>query len=141
MMKDILISVYDVLKKDKDIESIVGDNIYASYLPQYNKSPAIVYSLVSSTYDSELGVDTDFVRTIVQISCHETTFKKARVLSRKVKKLFQNLSREVAGINIQATFIKSDFILGGGEVGKFDADEYIHILEFEFFHNEPKEGK
>lgn len=140
-MNDVLISVYEILSSDKDIVNIVGKNINASYLPQYSKSPAIVYSLVSSTYDSEFGGDTDLVKTIVQISCHETTFKRARVLSRKVKKLFQNLSKEVAGVNIQATFINSDFILGGGEVGKFDADEYIHILEFEFFHNEPKEVK
>ena len=133
MNKDFLQSIFEYLSSSKELKAIVGDNIFPMYIPQYDKIPAIVYHPVSVAYDSELGRDSGFQKAIVQFDCHETTFKKARILSRLIKKMFQDYHGDMFGTNIQAVFIKSDIIINDTANNKFDALNSVHVLEFEFF--------
>lgn len=133
MSKDFLQSLYEYLASNKELKAIVGENIFPMYIPQYDKIPALVYYPVSANYDSALEKDTGFKRVIVQFDCHEKTFKKARLLSRLIIKMFQDYCGDMCGTNVQATFIKSDIILNDSNNNKFDALDSIHVIEFEFF--------
>lgn len=131
--KDFLQSLYEFLMANQNLRQIVGDKIYPMFIPQYDKIPAIVYYPVSANYDSALQRDTGFQRVIIQIDCHELTFKKARTLSRLIKTMFQDYQGDMFGTNIEAVFIRSDFILNNTSNNKFDATDSVHVLEFEFF--------
>ena len=133
MKKDFLQSINEYLNSNAELKKIVGDNIYPMFIPQYDKIPALVYYPVSASYDSALQKDTGFERIIVQFDCHEKTFKKARKLSRLLKEMFQDYHGDMFGTKVQATFIKSDFIVNDTSSNKFDATDSVHVIEFEFF--------
>lgn len=133
MKKDFLQSLFEYLSSNKELNKIVGDNIFPMFIPQYDKIPALVYYPVSIIYDTEFEKDSDFVKITIQFDCHEKTFKKARTLSRLIKKMFQDYHGDMYGTNIQAVFIKNDIIINDNLTNKFDTLDSIHILEFEFF--------
>lgn len=135
-MKDICQAVYEKLCSDLDIFSSVSDRVYPIVLPEDAPLPAIVYAPVLANYDSALQGDTGFVRQTIQFVCHDTTYKKARVLSRKVKKLFQDYTGDMCGLNIEAVFIKSDYEYNENTALKFDTNEFMSSIEFEFHYNE-----
>lgn len=135
-MKDFFEALYSYLTQKTEVKEIVGNKIYPSILPQDAAIPAIVYRPISAGYDSLLGGDSGFVRQIVQIVCFDKTFKKVRILSRKVKKAIQDLNGLMGGLKIEAVFIRSDFELSSNTALKYNVDEYMSILEFEFFFNE-----
>jgi len=89
-MKDICQAVYERLCSDKNIYRYVCDRIYPIVLPEDAPLPAIVYTPVLANYDSALQGDTGYVRQTIQFVCHDTTYKKSRELSRKVKRVFQD---------------------------------------------------
>ena len=121
---------------DKSISKCVGDRIYPIMLPEDAPLPAIVYSPTLANYDSALQGDTGYVRQTMQFVCHDKTYKRARELSRKVKKLFQDYKGDMCGLVIQAVFIKSDYEYNSNTALKFDTDEYMSSIEFEFHFNE-----
>lgn len=135
-MKDICQAVYEKLCSDLNISRYVCGRIYPIVLPEDAPLPAIVYTPVLANYDSALQGDTGFVRQTMQFVCHDTTYKKARELSRKVKCVFQDYSGDMCGLNIQAVFIKSDYEYNGNTALKFDTNEYMSSIEFEFHFNE-----
>lgn len=135
-MKDICQAVYEYLSGDIAIQSRVQGRIYPILLPQDKPLPAIVYAPVIANYDSALQGDTGFVKQTIQFVCHDTTYKKTRELSRMVKKAFQDYHGDMCGLFIQAVFIKSDYEYNANTSLKFDMDEYMSSLEFEFFFNE-----
>jgi len=138
-MKDICQALYEYLKSVDAIEEKVGDRIYPILLPQDCYLPAIVYSPVYCDYDSALQGDTGFVKQTVQIVCHDTTYKKTRELSRLVKNAIQDYRGDMKGLNIQAVFIKTDYELSGNTSLKFNTEEYMSSIEFEFHFNENEE--
>ena len=135
-MKDICQAVYEKLCSDKSISKCVSDRIYPIVLPEDAPLPAIVYSPTLANYDSALQGDTGYVRQTMQFVCHEKTYKKARELSRRVKRLFQDYKGDMCGLVIQAVFIKSDYEYNSNTALKFDTDEYMSSIEFEFHFNE-----
>lgn len=135
-MKDICQAVYEKLCSDLNISRYVCGRIYPIVLPEDAPLPAIVYTPVLANYDSALQGDTGFVRQTMQFVCHDATYKKARELSRKVKCVFQDYSGDMCGLNIQAVFIKSDYEYNGNTALKFDTNEYMSSIEFEFHFNE-----
>jgi hypothetical protein len=138
-MKDICQAVFEQLCSDENITNLVGKRIYPEVMPEDAPLPAIVYSPVSATYDSALQGDTGFVRQTMQFVCHDSTYKKSRELSRMVKNVFQDYHGDMCGLNIQAVFIKSDYEYNGNTVLKFDLNEYMSSIEFEFHFNEKEE--
>lgn len=139
-MKDICQAVYEKLCSNTDIFQCVGNRIYPILLPQDAVLPAIVYTPVIANYDSALQGDTGYVRQTIQFVCHDKTYKKARELSRKVKNVFQDLHGDMCGLNIQAVFIKSDYEYNGNTALKFDTNEYMASIEFEFHFNEERDA-
>ena len=97
-MKDICQAVYEKLCSDSSISRYVCGRIYPIVLPEDAPLPAIVYTPVLANYDSALQGDTGFVRQTMQLVCHDTTYKKARELSRKVKCVFQDYSGDMCGL-------------------------------------------
>lgn len=138
---DILIGLYNHLSNDEKIKKIVGNKIYPVILPQNVTLPAIVYSSVLANYDSALQGDTGFVRQTIQIVSHAKTYKEARELSRLIKKIIQNLHGNMGGVFIEAVFIKTDYELNTNTSLKFDTEEYMCSIEFEFYYIENKEVK
>lgn len=138
---DILIGLYNHLSNDEKIKKIVGNKIYPVILPQNLVLPAIVYSSVLTNYDSALQGDTGFVRQTIQIVSHAKTYKEARELSRLIKKIIQNLHGNMGGVFIEAVFIKTDYELNTNTSLKFDTEEYMCSIEFEFYYIENKEVK
>ena len=138
---DILIGLYNHLSNDEKIKKIVGNKIYPVILPQNIALPAIVYSSVLANYDSALQGDTGFVRQTIQIVSHAKTYKEARELSRLIKKRIQNLHGNMGGVFIEAVFIKTDYELSTNTALKFDTEEYMCSIEFEFYYIENKELK
>lgn len=139
-MKDICQAVYERLCSDANISRYVCGRIYPIVLPEDAPLPAIVYTPVLANYDSALQGDTGFVRQTIQFVCHDTTYKKSRELSRKVKRVFQDYHGDMCGLNIQAVFIKSDYEYNGNTALKFDTDEYMSSIEFEFHFNEERDA-
>jgi len=139
MNKDFLQCLYEHLTNSQELTAVVGQNIFPLFIPQNEQIPALIYYPISTNYDTALQKDTGFVRTIIQFDCHDKTFKKARQLSRIVKKIFQNFSGDMNGIRVEATFIKSDLVINDSTNNKFDAKDTIHIIEFEFYFIENKE--
>ena len=133
---DFLQALYTYMSSKTELTNIVGSKIYPMFIPQKQTIPAITYYPVSTTYGSELCKDNGFVRCIVQFDCHEKNFKKARQLSRVIKNIFQDLHGNMGGIDIQATFIRSDIVLNSGESNRVDTEDTIHIIEIEFYFNE-----
>ena len=135
-MKDICQALYEYLSADADIKNRVRGRIYPIVLPQNAPLPAIVYSPVLANYDSALQGDTGFVRQTVQFVSHDTTYKKTRELSRLIKKALQDYQGDMNGLCIQAVFVKSDYEYNGNTALKFDTEEYMSSIEFEFYFNE-----
>ena len=135
-MKDICQAVYEHLASQTVISELVNKRIYPSILPEDAPLPSIVYSPILANYDSALQGDTGFVRQTIQFVCHASTFKKARELSRLVKKTFQDYTGDMQGLDIQAVFIKSDYEYNGNTSLKFDTEEFMSSIEFEFHFNE-----
>ena len=135
-MKDICQAVYEHLCSQTVISELVNKRIYPSILPEDAPLPSIVYSPILANYDSALQGDTGFVRQTIQFVCHASTFKKARELSRLVKKTFQDYKGDMQGLDIQAVFIKSDYEYNGNTSLKFDTEEFMSSIEFEFHFNE-----
>lgn len=138
-MKDICQAVYEQLCSETAINELVKKRIYPSILPEDAPLPSIVYSPILANYDSALQGDTGFVRQTIQFVCHASTFKKARELSRLVKKTFQDYTGDMQGLEIQAVFIKSDYEYNGNTSLKFDTEEFMSSIEFEFHFNEKQE--
>ena len=135
-MKDICQALYEYLSADAEIKNRVRGRIYLIVLPQNAPLPAIVYSPVLANYDSALQGDTGFVRQTVQFVSHDTTYKKTRELSRLIKKALQDYQGDMNGLCIQAVFVKSDYEYNGNTALKFDTEEYMSSIEFEFYFNE-----
>ncbi len=135
-MKDICQALYEYLSADADIKKRINGRIYPIVLPQNALLPAIVYSPVLANYDSALQGDTGFVRQTVQFVSHDTTYKKTRELSRLIKKALQDYQGDMNGLCIQAVFVKSDYEYNGNTALKFDTEEYMSSIEFEFYFNE-----
>ena len=135
-MKDICQALYEYLSADAEIKNRVRGRIYPIVLPQNAPLPAIVYSPVLANYDSALQGDTGFVRQTVQFVSHDTTYKKTRELSRLIKKALQDYQGDMNGLCIQAVFVKSDYEYNGNTALKFDTEEYMSSIEFEFYFNE-----
>lgn len=135
-MIDICQAVYGHLCSQSKIVERVGKRIYPSILPEDAPLPSIVYSPILANYDSALQGDTGYVRQTIQFVCHDSTFKKARELSRLVKKAFQDYKGDMQGLEIQAVFIKSDYEYNGNTSLKFDTEEFMSSIEFEFHFNE-----
>lgn len=135
-MTDICQAVYGYLCSQSKIVERVGKRIYPSILPEDAPLPSIVYSPILANYDSALQGDTGYVRQTMQFVCHDSTFKKARELSRLVKKAFQDYKGDMQGLEIQAVFIKSDYEYNGNTSLKFDTEEFMSSIEFEFHFNE-----
>ena len=135
-MKDICQALYEYLSADADIKKRINGRIYPIVLPQNALLPAIVYSPVLANYDSALQGDTGFVRQTVQFVSHDTTYKKTRELSRLIKKALQDYQGDMNGLCIQAGFVKSDYEYNGNTALKFDTEEYMSSIEFEFYFNE-----
>lgn len=135
-MKDIFQAAYEHLCNNQAIQAKVQGRIFPVVLPQEEPLPAIVYSPTMANYDSALQGDTGYVRQTIQFVCHERTFKLARQLSRLVKKAFQDYKGDMCGLEIQAVFIKSDYEYNGNTSLKFDTEEYMSSIEFEFHFNE-----
>ena len=135
-MKDICQALYEYLSADADIKKRINGRIYPIVLPQNALLPAIVYSPVLANYDSALQGDTGFVRQTVQFVSHDTTYKKSRELSRLIKKALQDYEGDMNGLCIQAVFVKSDYEYNGNTALKFDTEEYMSSIEFEFYFNE-----
>ena len=135
-MKDICQALYEYLSADAEIKNRVRGRIYPIVLPQNALLPAIVYSPVLANYDSALQGDTGFVRQTVQFVSHDTTYKKTRELSRLIKKALQDYQGDMNGLLIQAVFVKSDYEYNGNTALKFDTEEYMSSIEFEFYFNE-----
>ena len=135
-MMDICQAIYAYLNENEQIRECVGNKIFPIMLPEDAPLPAIVYSPVLANYDSALQGDTGFVRQTIQFVCHDRTFKKARELSRWVKRAFQDFHGNMCGLEIQAVFIKTDYEYNGNTALKFNTEEYLSSIEFEFYYNE-----
>lgn len=135
---DICEGLFKHLSENEEITNEVGNRIYPIVLPQNCVLPSLVYAPVLANYDSALGGDTGFVRQTIQITSHAKTYKKARSLSRLVKKAIQDLHGNMGGVFIDATFIKTDSELNGNTSLKFDVDEFMSFIEFEFHYKEEK---
>lgn len=135
-MKDICQALYEYLSADADIKNRVKGRIYPIVLPQDAPLPAVVYSPVLANYDSALQGDTGFVRQTIQFVSHDKTYKKTRELSRLIKKALQDYQGDMNGLFIQAVFVKSDYEYNGNTALKFDTEEFMSSLEFEFYFNE-----
>lgn len=72
----------------------------------------------------------------MQFVSHDTTYKKTRELSRLIKKALQDYQGDMNGLLIQAVFVKSDYEYNGNTALKFDTEEYMSSIEFEFYFNE-----
>ena len=135
-MKDICVALYEYLSRDAELKAQIEDRLYPVVLPQSASLPAVVYTPMLAGYDSALTGDTGYVRQSIQINCHGKTFKKARELSRLIKSKLQDFHGDMRGLHIEAVFIKSDFLSDSNTALKFDTDEYMWVIEFEFHFNE-----
>ena len=135
-MKDICIAVYEYLMGIAEIKTMIQERLYPEMQPQDAKLPSIVYSPVLANYDSALQGDTGYVRQTIQFVCHAKTFGKARELSRIIKRALQDYQGDMNGLNIQAVFIKTDYVYNGNTALKFSEDEYMSSIEFEIHFNE-----
>ena len=61
---------------------------------------------------------------------------KRQELSRMVKRAFQDFHGNMCGLEIQAVFIKTDYEYNGNTALKFNTEEYLSSIEFEFYYNE-----
>ena len=135
-MKDLCQALYEYLSANAAISKRIDGRIYPIVLPQDAPLPAIVYAPVLANYDSALQGDTGFVRQTIQFVAHDKTYKKSRELSRLIKKALQDYEGDMNGLYIQAVFIKSDYEYNGNTALKFDTEEYMSSIEFEFYFNE-----
>lgn len=139
-MKDICQAIYEYLSRDAQVRERVGGRLYPVMLPQDAPLPAIVYSPVLANYDSALTGDTGYVRQTIQFNCHDTTFMKARELSRLIKRKLQDYHGEMSGLYIEAVFIKSDFLENANTALKFSNEEYMAVIEFDIHYNEERDA-
>ena len=135
-MTDICQAIYAYLSKNEQIRERVGNKIFPIMLPEDAPLPAIVYSPEIANYESALQGETGYVRQAEQCVCHDRTLKKARELSRLVKHAFQDFHGNMCGLEIQAVFIKTDYEYNGNTALKFNTEEYLSSIEFEFYYNE-----
>lgn len=135
---DICEALFKYFNEDVDIINIVKMNIYPLYIPQGITLPAITYQPTSAKYDSTLTGDSSYVRQNIQINCHETSFKKARILSNLIRSKLINYHGKMYGVEIEAVFVKTDMVLTNNSIENFSTERYMSVLEIEIHFNEKK---
>ena len=124
--------IHKYLTENMEIIAVVNNRIYPFVLPQEPVLPSIVYQPINSVYPENLQKHSGFVRQTVQFTIHDKTFGKARTAGRKLKKLLQDFSGDMFGIDILATHLISDFMIGPSSQTQYDLQAYSNILECVF---------
>lgn len=138
-MKDFFECLNGFMKNEPSLKTLFGERIYPMILPQNPKFPCMVYQPITTMYHRNLQEESRFVRQVVQFTVHQTTFGKARSARKTVKRVFQDFSGNMNGVNVQAVHTVSDLTGGNGTTTQYSTDEYCAILEFEFQYMEDKE--
>lgn len=138
-MSDLLAALFSYLNQDAEIRKIVGSRIYPMVIPQSSAIPALVYCPTAAKHDDVLGGSSGYIKQNMQISCHDTTFKKARKLSQLIRRKLQDYHGDMFGVRIEAVFIETDFVLGNGTAINYKEEQFIAVLEFCIHYNEIKE--
>lgn len=128
------------LRDNETLNAVVAGRIYPQVLPQQSNFPSIMYTPTTVTYDNALQTHTGFVRQMVQLSIHDSTFGKARQIGHIVRQVLQDYSGNMCGVHVQATHTISDIMSTEDNSTMYNTSEYVNILEFEFQYTEVNNG-
>ena len=131
-MPDILECVYAYLI-DKNI---AGGKIYPEIIPQDTKLPAIAYTQINCSRDTALQKDTGFARVNLQFNCYSDTFASARALGREIISALQDYKGDMNGSDIQAVFIRNEYITTGTLKQSYDTERFTSVIETEIYYME-----
>jgi hypothetical protein len=131
-MPDILEGVYGYLAK----KNIANGKIYPEIIPQDTELPAIAYTQTNCNRDSALQKDTGFARINLQFNCYSDTFAFARALGREIISALQDYKGDMNGIDIQAVFIRNEYITTGTLKQSYDTERFTSVIETEIYYME-----
>jgi len=126
-MNDILKSVYSYLAG----KNIAGGKIYPEIIPQDTDLPAIAYTQTNCNRDSALQKDTGFARINLQFNCYSDTFASARALGKQIISALQDYKGNMNGSDIQAIFIRNEYITTGTLKQSYDTERFTSVIETE----------
>lgn len=135
-MKDFFENLNGFMQAEPSLKKMFGGRIYPLILPQKPQFPCIVYQPITTVYHRNLQVESKFIRQVVQLTIHDTTFAKVRTARKEVKKVFQDFSGKMGDLTIQAVHTVSDLTGGSGTTTQYSVDEFTAILEYEFGYEE-----
>jgi len=131
-MPDILEGVYGYLAE----KNIAGGKIYPEIIPQDTELPAIAYTQTNCNRDSALQKDTGFARINIQFNCYSDTFAAARALGKEIISALQDYKGDMNGIDIQAVFIRNEYITTGTLKQSYDTERFTSVIETEIYYME-----
>lgn len=131
-MKDFFECLHEFLCRQDKLKAVVSERIYPMNLPQKPTFPCIVYTPITANYGKNLQHESGFVKQNVQFSIHDSTFGKARRVSRLLRGVLKDFSGDMAGQIIEAVHSITDIIAKNNNSENFSIEEFCAILEFEF---------
>lgn len=129
--------LFSFLCADASVAEFVGTRIYEGIVPQDESYPAISYSVISASRESDSldGVDGQ-VTNRLQINCYATSGVKRRQLADAVREAMNGL-KENDTKDIQDCWLENEINREEPMPGNEAQRLYGRILDFEITHIEP----
>lgn len=97
--------LYSYLKAQSTINSIVGDRIYPSILPQDPVLPAITFHVVSSEPVSRQDGKPVLEKARIQIDAYASQVRNAKLLAKAIRDSLEAYVGLMGTISVQAVFV------------------------------------
>jgi len=122
-------AIYEICTTTVDINTMIDGSIYPLVVPMGVGFPAAVYTVASDDPSISKNEPTTITDSTVQIKAMHPNFKQAQILAGHIRTAFDNLSGEVAGVDI-------DTVKYRGTTPLFDENAQVYqvILTFNFFY-------
>lgn len=95
-IKNVRKAIFDLLKDDSAVSSIVGTRVYPIILPQGETSPSVVYHIISEDTDYNMDGPSGLVQTRMQLDAVALTQTGAFDLADVVKNVLSGFSGSVS---------------------------------------------
>lgn len=122
--------LFAYLSGQSNINTVVGNRIYPSVLPQEPVLPAIVYSNIGGVPIALQNAKPVLERTRFQIDCYALSAREAKNLANEVRQSLESYVGAMGLLNVQAVFVI--------EHGMSDFDDVPNdfriISEYEIWH-------
>lgn len=125
-----------ILTAASGVSSLVGNRIYPVRPKQSGALPAITYFRVDGPRVHSLQGPSGLGHPRIQIDCYASTYADCLELSKQVRLALDGYRGIIAGVNVQAILLLSDFDMEEDEDAPIVPDEFRRVMDFRVWYQE-----